>query len=345
MTYRTFDIASPAYKRDPYPTLRAMIDEGPIVRIRYPLIGSFLAATRYEGVQDLLRGHGRFVRDPRSAGLKKGSNLPWWLPRSMRAMTEGMITRDEPDHRRLRALVEQAFVRRNIEQLRPRFTEIASQMIDKMEADQASTGRPVDLVAGLARPFPLAVICELLGLPAADRPMFIAQAESLADKPTVLGALKMLAGLRGMTFYPEQKNALAADWSRAGRAIDEILRYISPVQTTKPMMAVRDFQWQGHQLRRGERILAMLASANVDPGQFSDPERFDIQRHPNPHVAFGAGPHICLGLKLAVAEAHIAFEQLFTRFPTLELAVPPSEVEWSRRPGTRGMDVLPVRLR
>ncbi len=118
MKRNTFEINSPAYKRNPYPTLAQMIEQGPIVKIKYPLIGSFLAVTSYEGVSEMLRDRETFVRDPRTAGLKKGANVPWWIPRSMRAIAESMIIRDEPDHRRLRSLVEQAFVRRSIEQLR-----------------------------------------------------------------------------------------------------------------------------------------------------------------------------------------------------------------------------------
>lgn len=82
----------------------------------------------------------------------------------MRVMAETMLTRDEPDHRRLRGLVEQAFLRSSIQQLRPRFEAMVTQMIDTLAARQRQTRRPVDLVSGLARPFPLAVICELLGI-------------------------------------------------------------------------------------------------------------------------------------------------------------------------------------
>jgi cytochrome P450 len=91
-------------------------------------------------------------------------------------------------------------------------------------------------------------------------------------------------------------------------------------------------------------LTAFLAAANVDPRRFKAPERFDIHRSPNPHVAFGAGPHVCLGWKLAVAETEIAIERLFARFPNLQLAVPAAQVTWSRQPGTRGMQSLPVRL-
>ncbi len=408
MKRSTFDITSPRYKQNPYPTLARMIEQGPIVKIKYPLVGSFLAVTTYDGVNELLRDRETFVRDPRTAGLKRGANLPWWFPRSMRAMADSMITLDEPDHRRLRGLVEQAFVRRNIEQLRPRFEAIATRMLDALESQTKQSGRPVDLVSGLARPFPLAVICELLGLPEADRPMFVKQAEKMANRPSVIGLITMLSSIRGITAYirqqveaakkqpreglisgliaaehdghrlsedemvsmillllfaghittvhligagiytllghPEQKESLMSDWSQAGRAVDEMLRYLSPVQTTKPMMPIRDIEWHGQPLKRGERIVAMLAAANADPRQFEQPERFDIHRHPNPHVAFGAGTHFCLGGKLAVAETEVACELLFNRFPKLELAIPRSHVRWSRQPGTRGMESLPTRL-
>jgi cytochrome P450 len=110
------------------------------------------------------------------------------------------------------------------------------------------------------------------------------------------------------------------------------------------MMPMRDVEWQGRPLKRGERIVALLAAANADPRRFDEPERFDIHRHPNPHVAFGSGPHVCLGLKLAIAETEISLERLFTRFPKLELAIPRSLARWSRQPGTRGMESLPIRL-
>jgi cytochrome P450 len=408
MKPRTFEISSQDYKRNPYPILAEMLENGPIIQLKYPFIGTFLAVTNYEAVNDLLRDRETFVRDPRTAGLKKGANLPWWLPRSMRLAADSMITRDEPDHRRLRGLVEQAFLRRSVEQLRPRFESIATEMLDDLEAQQRQTGQPVDLVSGLARPFPLAVICELLGLPHSDRPLFVRQAESLANNLSVVSLFRWVTGIRRITSYireqiqaarkqpreglisalvaaeqngqrlsedetvamillllfaghvttvhligggvytllahPEQKQALLSDWTQVGGAVDEMLRYLSPVQTTKPMLPIRDIEWRGQQLKRGTRILALLAAANVDPQQFADPERFDIHRHPNPHVAFGAGIHICLGLKLAVAETEIAVEKLFSRYPNLELAIPDSEVAWSRQPGTRGMESLPVHL-
>jgi cytochrome P450 len=408
MKQHVFDISSQQYKRNPYPTLAQMIEQGPLVTMKYPFMGRYWAVTHYDAVNELMRDHNTFVRDPQTAGLKKGANLPWWVPRSLIPTDQSMIIRDEPDHRRLRSLVEQAFVRRSVEQLRPRFTAIASQMLDDLEREYRQTGEPVDLIAGLARPFPLAVICELLGLPAADRPMFVKQAEAITNGPSLTNLLKIFGGIRHIMAYarqqidvakraphdglisalvaveqdghrlsedemltmillllfaghvttvhligggvytllgnPEQKQQLTANWSLVGGAVEEMLRYLSPVQTTKPMMAVRDLEWHGQPLKRGEQILAQLAAANVDPRQFPEPERFDIQRRPNLHVAFGAGPHVCLGGKLAVAETEIALEQLFSRFARLELAIPRDQVAWSRQLGTRGIASLPVRL-
>ena len=100
---------------------------------------------------------------------------------------------------------------------------------------------------------------------------------------------------------PDQKQSLCSDWSQVEPTVDELLRYLSPVQMTKPMTPAHDLEWHGQPLKRGERIVALLAAANVDPRKFDHPDRFDMHRSPNPHVAFGAGIHICLGLKLARA--------------------------------------------
>jgi cytochrome P450 len=152
------------------------------------------------------------------------------------------------------------------------------------------------------------------------------------------------AGVYTLLEHPEQRQALQADWSLVEPAVDEILRYISPVQMTKPMMPARDMEWHGQTLKRGEKIFALLAAANVDPRKFEAPDRFDIRRQANTHLAFGAGIHVCLGARLAKIEAEIALERLLMRFPRLELAIPPQDVRWSGQPGTRGLAALPVRL-
>src|SRR5205085_12469835 len=132
-------------------------------------------------VNDLLRDHQQFVTNPVAAGNRLLGTLLRWLPRSLRPLATHMLLRDEPDHRRLRSLVEQAFQRQSVEALRPRLEILADEALDHLAKQAARSGATgvspvlagsVDLVAHFARPFPLAVICELLGLPPEDRPKF-----------------------------------------------------------------------------------------------------------------------------------------------------------------------------
>jgi cytochrome P450 len=89
----------------------------------------------------------------------------------------------------------------------------------------------------------------------------------------------------------------------------------------------------------------MLASANADPARFPEPQRLDVGRSPNPHIAFGTGSHFCLGAQLARVEAQVVTEKLFLRFPRLSLAVPPTSLRYTGRLGIRALTALPVRLR
>ncbi len=91
-------------------------------------------------------------------------------------------------------------------------------------------------------------------------------------------------------------------------------------------------------------MLALIASANHDEAQFVDPERLDLRRTPNPHLAFGQGAHYCLGAPLARLEAQIAFETLLRRLPELQLAISPAQVRWRRGLFLRGPTALPVRV-
>jgi cytochrome P450 len=125
--------------------------------------------------------------------------------------------------------------------------------------------------------------------------------------------------------------------------VEECLRYVSPVQLTKPRFAVRDVEWHGAQLRRGDMIAGMLAGANCDEAKFDRPQLFDITRHPNPHLAFGTGVHFCLGFQLARMEAAVAFERLLSRYPNVRLRSN-SDITWRKRLGLRALVALPVEL-
>ena len=151
-------------------------------------------------------------------------------------------------------------------------------------------------------------------------------------------------GVLALLETPEQKARLLADWSLAPSAVEELLRFVSPVQIAKPRYVGRDLEFHGRPLRRGDVLVPMLASANADPGRFERPEGMDITRAPNPHVAFGTGKHFCLGAQLARVEAQVVIERLFTRFPDLSLSVPGSALEYTGRLGIRALTALPVRL-
>jgi len=145
--------------------------------------------------------------------------------------------------------------------------------------------------------------------------------------------------------HPDQLAELQADWEGlAPRAVEELLRFNSPVQMTKPRYARRDLELQGVPLKTGERIMCMLASANMDPSKFDQPERFNIHRENVRHVGFGGGIHLCLGIQLARTEMQVGLECLFTRFPELALSVPASQLTWLERVGMRGTATLPVTL-
>ena len=141
-----------------------------------------------------------------------------------------------------------------------------------------------------------------------------------------------------------QLEALQADWNHMDLAVEELLRYLTPVQMTKPRIAAMDMDFHGQSIKQGDYIMALLAAANCDPEKFDQPETLDLHRDPNPHLAFGSGIHVCLGLKLARAEMAIALEKLFTRFPKLCLAVPEKELQWKKMLGLRSLLKLPVKL-
>jgi len=144
--------------------------------------------------------------------------------------------------------------------------------------------------------------------------------------------------------HPDQKAWLLADPAdRIERAVEELARYASPVQATKPRYVSRDAEFFGTRLKRGDLVLALLASANDDPAAFDHPDELRLDRFPNPHLVFSSGVHFCLGMQLARLEAQSALLRLYARFPDLSLAAP-DRIEWIERLGIRGPKALRVRL-
>ena len=132
--------------------------------------------------------------------------------------------------------------------------------------------------------------------------------------------------------HPDQKAWLMADPAgRIERAVEELARWNSPVQSTKPRYVARDTDFFGQHLKRGELILALVGAANADPAEFEAPEALRLDRFPNPHLVFSSGIHFCLGQQLARVETQVALERLYARFPNLALAEPrsPGSSAWA----------------
>ncbi len=398
MTVR-LDFTSEAYLRDPPRAIATLRMSGPVVATRFPLIGDVWITTTHDATVQVLKDGATFTlrrEDGDVAGLR------WWMPRYVRTIANNMLTMDEPDHKRLRSIVDEAFRRRAIVAMEPRIRAIADTLADELFA----AGSPADLVQRYARILPLAVISELLGLPLADRPKFIAWANAMSSLTNVFGFFRLLFAFRKMRAYLERQLQIARvqggegliaeliqvereggqispdemvsmvflllaagsettthlisgsayellrnsglrdwleqDWSRIGLAVEEFLRFVSPVQFSKPRYVRRDVEVEGVQLKKGDRVMVMLAAANMDPAMHDHPERLDLERKPNRHISFGTGIHFCLGHQLARIETASALEALFVRWPKLGLAVDPAEVRWRRRPGLRAVAALPV---
>jgi cytochrome P450 len=395
MTLR-MDFTSQDFFRDPIAAVKRLRAAGPVVEVRLPIIGRVWMTTTQEMASRVLKDSQVFtVRNDDGAVV----GLRWWMPRIFRV---NMLAVEGPDHTRLREIVEEAFRRRAVLDMEPRIRAIA----DELAGDLFAQGSPVDLVSRYARMLPLSVICELLGLPLADRPKFMAWAGRAMASAPVRDLLRVAPSLVAMKGYLEQqleharkvggegliaelvrvekegarlsrdemvamvflllvgghestthlisgsvfelaknpglRDWLAQDWSRANLAVEEFLRYVSPVPLSKPRFVRQDMDLDGVRLKRGDKIMAMLVAANLDPAANEASEKLDLERRPNHHMAFGTGIHFCLGHLLARLEAKCALEALYRRWPKLELAVQPGQIRWRNRPGLRAIISLPV---
>lgn len=398
MTLR-LDFTNQDYFRDPAASIERLRSVAPVVEVRFPIIGKVWVTTNYELA-------GRVLKDSDTFRLRKSgggiAGLRWWMPRIVRTLANNMLTMDEPDHTRLRGIVDEAFRRRAVLDMEPRILAIADGLAGELFAD----GSPADLVARYARRLPLSVICELLGLPIADRARFMAWANTAARIRGPLSFWRMMRGVSAMRPYLEERlqaarehggegliaelvrvekeggrisgdemvamvflllgagsettthlisgsvyellknpalrDWLEQDWSRANLAVEEFLRFVSPVQFSKPRYVRKDVTLDGVELKKGDKIMVMIAAANMDSKANESPEKLDLERHPNRHVAFGTGIHFCLGFQLARLEGKCALKALFGRWPKLALAIPADEIRWLPRPGLKAIETLPV---
>jgi cytochrome P450 len=395
-----FDIVSSNFHANPFPTLDRMRSDGAVVSMKLPIVGRTWLAVSYDSCAELLKDHQNFARDPANAGSRTQEHILRVLPKTIGILALNMLGHDDPEHRRLRGLVDQAFQRRSIAALKPMIVEIADRLLDRLEGQSGA-----DLLDRYCRDLPLSVICAMLGLPEKDHEQFKSWLGGLKDTANIGAVIRAIPGVVRVVRYlrrvsrsgggalPEglitalrdakveeqtlsedelvsmifllfgagqettthliagglwallsredQLSRLRSDRSLMPGCVEECLRYVSPIQMTKPRFLTRDMEWSGRKFTRGEMFAAFVAAGNCDPLRFEHPHALDISRHPNPHLSFGTGVHFCLGFQLARAEAAVAFERLFSRFPNLRLDRR-TGIQWHKRLGIRALRALPV---
>ena len=290
-------------------------------------------------------------------------------------LSNSLIAKDPPDHRKLRNLVNQAFTPRAVAHLSDRVTQITQELLNEVRHKGA-----MDIVADIAFPLPAKVIAELLGVPAEDWDIFqrwarvdgsdaasrresgqtmqeemfsyftnlleerrrspredLISSLSVAEvdgerlsEPELLSfcTLLLAAGQETtknlitnaivcLTDHRESMERLINEPALMPTAIEEILRFLPPVwflfRQTK-----EDVELAGQHIPANQVVLAWTASANRDPARFPDPDRFDIEREPNRHLAFGHGIHFCVGAPLARLEAKIALPMMLQQLKNLQ---------------------------
>jgi cytochrome P450 len=170
--------------------------DGATVRLKLPIIGRTWLAVTHDSCATLLKDDETFARDPANSGSRTQARILRFLPRTFGLLASNMLGHDDPEHRRLRGLVDQAFQRRTIQAMKPMITEIADRLLDEL------TGRTeVDLVAGFCRDLPLAVICAMLGLPEQDHDRFKNWLGRLKDTADIAAVIRALPGVIRVVRY------------------------------------------------------------------------------------------------------------------------------------------------
>jgi cytochrome P450 len=392
------DLSDPAVVADPYPAFAAARAGGAVQW--HDGLGLWLAFSHAEANAVLRdRRLGRIWADRTPAERFASFNL---------IHRNAILEMEPPEHTRLRRLISAAFARGHVERLRPWVQQLANGLVDEL-VERSAGSTPVDVLSGMAEELPVAVIAELLGVPAADRPLlrpwsnaivkmyeygrtteveddaeraaaeFVAYLRALAaerrrapgedllthlvtvrdaeggrlteDELVTTCILLLNAGheatvnvsgngLLALLEHPAELARLRADPGLLPTAIEELMRFDSPLQLFE-RTATEDVEIGGVTVSAGEKIAALLGSANRDPAVFADADALDVGRTENPHISFGAGVHFCIGAPLARVELQASFGALLGRTSALELGAPAR-----RRPQfvIRGLSDLPVVL-
>ncbi|MEU3056488.1 cytochrome P450 family protein [Streptomyces griseus] len=386
------------FVRDPHATYDWMREEGP-VKLRQASGSVLWMLTRYEDARAAL-AEPKLHKDPRrfpnpAGGTGMGPEEP-----GMELLSRHMLNSDPPDHTRLRKLTTKAFTARPTEMFRPRIEELAAGLLDGFEA-----GQRMDVVNDYAMPLSTRVICELIGIPAADGEIFrdwyttmtgvhppeqVAEARQslirylgdlIADKRArpaddlisnllqardaddllseteVMSMVFLLLGaghetaisfigtaMLSLLSEPDQLALLQKDLTLLPGAIEELLRFESPINVATFRYAAEPVEIGGVTIPAGDSVFVSIGALNRDPSKFSEPDRLEITRPATGHLAFGHGLHHCLGAPLARVEGAVAIGQLITRFPAIAPAAGREDLQWRFSLMLRCLESLPVVL-
>ncbi|MFK4546934.1 biflaviolin synthase [Streptomyces tendae] len=374
------------------PVLAELMREGPLTRVRLPHgEGWAWLATRYDDVKAI-------TNDPRFGRAEVTRRQITRLAPHFKPRPGSLAFADQPDHNRLRRAVAGAFTVGATKRLRPRAQEILDGLVDGIIAE----GPPADLVERVLEPFPIAVVSEVMGVPAADRERVHSWTRQIIStsggaeaaeraKQGLYGwiteTVRARAGSEGGDVYamlgaavgrgevgeteavglagplqiggeavthnvgqmlyllltrPELMTRMRERPEARGTALDELLRWISHrTSVGLARIALEDVEVHGTRIAAGDPVYVSYLAANRDPNVFPDPDRIDLDRDPNPHLAYGNGHHFCTGAVLARMQTELLVDTLLERLPGLRLAVPADQVAWRRKTMIRGPRTLP----
>jgi unspecific monooxygenase len=380
-----FDSYSQDFLDDPYPVYTRLREESPVF---YDETWELTFFSRHPDVSSILKDRERFGRDFRhrldvdevDPDLYRRIYPPQW-PTWTRYIRESFIDLEPPRHTRLRGLVSKAFTRRSSEAFGPRLEAAADQILNG-----ALDAGSLDVIEEFATPIPVAMIADLMGIPAEDHGQllewshkivkvfdlnvteadgeaaevatrsFVAYLQSLVEErrrnrgddlissmleveesgdtltdEEVVGTaiLTLNAGheatvhaignsLLALARRPDDYRKLHSGEVSVGSAVDELLRFDSPLQMFERWV-LEDTEVAGFPLRQGEKVGLLFGSANHDGAVFADGEGLDLARSPNPHLSFGAGLHHCVGAPLAKVELEAALGRFAARVAAIEL--------------------------
>lgn len=383
--------------RDPYAWFRELRESDPVSWTEF-FDGPVWMVTGYAEAAAIMKDP-RFVRE---APVDAGAAASERVRRALAMKRRMILVRDAPFHTRVRALISKAFTPGLVARRRDMIEAAAAELLDC-----AIARGEFDLMADFARPLPLYVVCDLIGVPAADRARAVAWSQALltfidfhssdadlerasvamleareyftalvderrrapaddlisrlvaegaasgavSDEEIVASCVVLISAGHETTMnligngywllrrHADQFSRVKADPSLMPAAVEEILRYESPVLTTSRWVSA-DLQCGGHAMRKGQFVILAIGACNRDPRMFDDPDRFDIARPSPRHLSFGSGVHFCVGAALARLEGQIALGALVSRLGDAEIVAEP---RWASSVALRGFETMPMR--